>query len=471
MNEEYDTDAKYGSSENTQGIWYLSKLANYQINNMKVKIDEVMIDNQKVQMQIDTGADISVISTRIWKRLGSPKLQNYGTKLEGYDGHIMATRSKMSSVIKHNGKFILGDIVVVESAKPFGLLGRNFLTDEIPQQLNIHSNKQSQQLPTIKGVKATVELADNARPQYCRARPVPLALEDQVEKELCRLENLGIITPISGGVDNCSPVVWVRKSNNELRLCADFKVHMNKKIKTLSYPIPAIETIFSKLKNAKTFAKIDLRSAYWQIELDDHAKELSVINTSKGLYRINRLQMGMKNASSIFQRTMESILADIKGVLIYQDDVAIFAENKVTLAKRLKTVRTRLAEKHVTVNEEKSISYCEELQFLGFKISARGIEPDDRLVRKIRDISQPKSMKELEYFVGLLNYFGRLIPNFSKKIQPLNAIRRQKIFKWTIECTNAFDHLKKIISSAPIVQPYSLEKEVTLTTDASMTAF
>ena len=108
-------------------------------------------------------------------------------------------------------------------------------------------------------------------------------------------------------------------------MCVDFKVHINGKIKTEAYPTPHIETIFSRLKNAKVFAKIDLTSAYFQIELDDNAKNLSVINTNKGLYTVKRLQMGMKNASAIFQRTMETILSDLKGVLIYQDDVAIFA--------------------------------------------------------------------------------------------------------------------------------------------------
>ena len=134
-------------------------------------------------------------------------------------------------------------------------------------------------------------------------------------------------------MSNSSPVVWVKKPNGELRLCVDFKVHVNKKIKTESYPIPNIETIFSKLKNANKFAKIDLTSAYWQIELDENAKDLSCINTTQGLFTVNRLQMVMKNASAIFQKTIEQILKDIKGVIIYQDDVLIYAENEDTLKK------------------------------------------------------------------------------------------------------------------------------------------
>ena len=109
-------------------------------------------------------------------------------------------------------------------------------------------------LSVIKGVKASMELKDDAKPKFCRARPVPLALEEKVKNELDRLESLGVISPVCMGAENCSPVVWVRKPNGELRCCTDFKVHVNDKIKTDSYPLPKIETLFAKLKNAKVFA-------------------------------------------------------------------------------------------------------------------------------------------------------------------------------------------------------------------------
>jgi hypothetical protein len=251
-------------------------------------------------------------------------------------------------------------------------------------------------------------------------------------------------------------------------MCADYKVHVNAKIKSESYPIPNIEHIFARLKNAKKFAKIDLRSAYWQIELDESAQDLSVINTSRGLFRVRRLQMGMKNASFIFQRAMESILADLKGVLIYQDDVLVFAENAESLQKRLNAVKNRLSEKKVTINENKCIDLSDVVSFLGYRISAAGIQPDDRLVEKIRQLSPPTCKKEVEQFLGLINFFGRLIPNFSAKVQALIRLKKAKTpFSWSVHCNQAFESLKAEISSRPVVQPYSLEKEVTLTTDAS----
>ena len=86
--------------------------------------------------------------------------------------------------------------------------------------------------------------------------------------------------------------------------------------------------------------------------------------------------MGMKNSSAIFQRAMEQILADIKGILIYQDDVLVFVENEVALQKRLHAKKTRFREKRITRNEEKSIELCDTKSFLGFRVSDQGIEPD-----------------------------------------------------------------------------------------------
>lgn len=470
---------------------------------ISAKTELVKINDVFVPMQVDTGASVSIISTKLWNKVRKPKLSKCIKVLEAYDGHKLRTKGEFQTTIETNENFQLVNLIVVESPKDFGLLGRDTLNegsihgvgvnaiaddlneseeleDQNPELSSSHAtgvmnyevteSSNLQPLNTINGVIAKMELVEGATNKFCAARPVPLAIEQQVDDELNRLQKLGIITPISAS-ENASPVVWVRKNDNSLRMCADFKVHVNSKIKSDSYPMPNIEHIFSKLKNANHFAKIDLRHAYWQIELDKNAKDLSVINTTKGLFRMNRLQMGMKNASAIFQRTMESILKDIKGLLIYQDDIAVFASDMPTLEKRLNAVKNRLREKNVAINHSKCVEYANEISFLGFKISSRGIEPDNKLVQKIRQIEAPKSHAELQQFLGLINYFGRLIPNFSKKISNLNKLRNSKEkFAWSIEHNKDFENIKMELCSEPLVKPYDLNKEVILATDASKTA-
>ena len=301
------------------------------VNSCHKELVSCLINSNKIQMQIDTGADVSIISSKLWKDLGEPKLKHHNMKLTAYDGHIMKCLGYFTAEVETEKRIHAIKLTVIESEKSYGLLGQDIIEDTKTINSATAKNKSSDFLPVIRGVQAKMELLKDANNFFCRARPVPLALESKVNAELLRLEEMGIISPCRDPVANCSPVVWIKKDNGELRMCVDFKVHVNRKIKTETYPLPNIETIFARMKNAKRFAKIDLKSAYWQIELDNNARQLSIINTSKGLFYVNRLQLGMKNSSSIFQRTMEDILADIKGILIYQDDILVFGENDEAL--------------------------------------------------------------------------------------------------------------------------------------------
>ena len=188
-----------------------------------------------------------------------------------------------------------------------------------------------------------MKLKPGATDKFCAARPVPLPLVEKVEAELLKLQTMGVITRCPpGGVANASPVVWIKKKDGKsLRMCVDYKVHVNDKIEWKSHPLPNMETVFSNLNNARAFAKIDLSNAYWQIELDDQAKKLSVINTTGGLFTVNRLQMGMKNSAAIFQKCIEQCIRGSNGTLVHQDDVLVYAEAAASLRTRLAAVRNR----------------------------------------------------------------------------------------------------------------------------------
>ena len=125
------------------------------------------------------------------------------------------------------------------------------------------------------------------------------------------------------------------------------------------------------------------------------------------------------------------------------------------------------------MNEIKSGNVMEKTTFLDFTISGNGIEADDRLVNKVRKIHPPQSVKEVEQFCGLVNFYGRFISNVTSKIAPISDLRKKSEaeFLWTDKCQRAFERLKSELASKPVVQPYSPKKEVTITTDASEKAF
>ena len=131
----------------------------------------------------------------------------------------------------------------------------------------------------------------------------------------------------------------------------------------------------------------------------------------------------------------------------------------------------RLKGRGFTLNEDKCVRFSRELSFLGYKISADGISPDEGHVTRLRQMKVPTDKKQVETFVGFANYFGRMIPDFASKVAPRNQLRRKdRQFRWTKECDDTFNGIIEKLTSCPIVKPYSLAKEVTLTTDASKTS-
>ena len=148
---------------------------------------------------------MTIISTKIWREIGSPTLSTSPRWIEAYDGHRMLYIGHLKCEIPWEKKIHSVDVAVIESEKEFGLIGR-----DVTRVDHIHNASLSdvKVLPAIKGVKATTKLKPDAKPVFCRARKVPPAMEDQVKIELAKLQAQGIIAPVDpGGVMNASPVV------------------------------------------------------------------------------------------------------------------------------------------------------------------------------------------------------------------------------------------------------------------------
>ena len=248
-----------------------------------------------------------------------------------------------------------------------------------------------------------------------------------------------------------------RLQNRGQKICSD------------SYPIPNIETIFHKMAGMKYFAKIDLKGAYHQIELDKEAQEITKVNTPIGLLRWTCLPFRIKTASAIFQKAIESVVGDpIPNMIIFQDVICVSAENAEELKSNLNKILSKLKKSGMSINTRKSVNEAKCLSFLGYELSEKGVTPDRNLVSKILGINPPKDKKELETFIGLVNFYGRHIQKYAEKILPLNNLRKKGvIFEWKKEHQHAFELLKRNLSEEPVVKVYDINQDLELTTDAS----
>ena len=281
--------------------------------------------------------------------------------------------------------------------------------------------------------------------------------------------NDGILEKVPpGGSKWASPMVIVRKPNGNLRVCADYKVGVNPKICSDSYPMPSVETAFSALAGMQYFAKIDLASAYNQLQLDEDSRAITTMNTPIGLLRWTRLPFGIKTASAQFQSAIEKTIGELPHSIIYQDDICLGGRDKKELSDRVEFVLQRLEKSGMKINKEKSVLEAKEITFLDYSISGAGVKPDKRLVDKILAVKAPSGKKDLECFLCLVNFFGRYIPNFADITEPLHELRRRNVpFVWGVRQQKAFDELKQALHEYPVVQPFDVRKDTVLTTDAS----
>ena len=157
-----------------------------------------------------------------------------------------------------------------------------------------------------------------------------------------------------GGSNWASPIVAIKKTNRDIRICGDCKIGVNHQICSNSFPFSRNETTSHELANVKHFAKTNLKSAYNQIEVDDKFKEITTLNISMGLLRWSHLPFGIQTASHVFQRTIEKILLrKVDNIIIYQDDIYLGARTREELKSKTEQVIRRLKQSGMTINRDK----------------------------------------------------------------------------------------------------------------------
>ena len=233
--------------------------------------------------------------------------------------------------------------------------------------------------------------------------------------------------------------------------------------------LPVIDDMLAVLGKAKYFTTLDLKSGYWQIPLREEDKEKTAFGCHRGLFEYNVLPFGLTNGPSTFQQLISMVLNELGDFsMAYLDDIIIFSPTLEDHMRHINKVFERLREHNLKLKLSKCKFIQDETQYLGFINSKDGIMTDPEKVRVIRGMSPPTTVKGVRSFIGMCSYYRRFIPNFSEIAKPIIKLTKKFAkFDWNKCCQTAFDLLKELLTTAPVLTYPDPNKPYILYTDAS----
>ncbi|KAB2600252.1 S2-RNase [Pyrus ussuriensis x Pyrus communis] len=274
----------------------------------------------------------------------------------------------------------------------------------------------------------------------------------QIEVEIDKLIEAGFIREVQYP-KWISNIVIVLKKSGQIRVCVDFR-DLNDACPKDDFPLPIIEIMVDATTSHEALSFMDGSSGYNQIRMALEDEELTAFRTPKGIYCYKVMPFGLKNAGATYQRAMQKIFNDMlhKNVECYVDDVVVKTKKRSDHLKDLRIVFERLRKYNLKMNPLKCAFGVTSGKFLGFIVKHRGIEVDQSKIKAIQSMPEPRNLHELKSLQGRLAFIRRFISNLAGRCQPFSRLMKKDVpFVWDKACHNAFESIKKYLSSPPVL--------------------
>ena len=483
-----NSDGNANTNENSGDFTFkVIKVANVN-SSKKRKIVSVKVNGKLVQMQLDTGSDVSILPENIASTIPNIQMKPYEYILKDYNHQIIDVKGVADVNLECNGKFFKKMSIIIVKGQKSALLGTDWLDvikpgwekifevglttienkkEILDSLLDEYKDVFQGTVGTVKNVQASLALKDDATPKFFAPRQIPFALKASVEQEIKRLEEEGIwekVTYSNWG----TPLVPIAKPQGGVRICGDYKVTLNSQLQVAQHPLPNPSHMTSTLENCKIFTKIDLKQAFQQLEMDEKSQDLCTLSTHLGLYRPKRLPYGVASSPAIWQQTMDKIFCGMEGIFCFVDDILIAGKDVQEHLQRLKNVLNRIKENGITINKEKCLFLVNSLEYLGFVLDGNGIHKTQDKVRAVKEAKVPENVKQLQSFLGLVTFYGKFIKDLATIAHPLyQLLNKEATWNWSTQCQDAFDKIKAEVTSPKFLVHFNQSLPVKLVCDAS----
>ena len=324
-------------------------------------------------------------------------------------------------------------------------------------------------LGCFTALKHKIQLVPGSVPFRERLRRAPIAMEGEEEKNLQAMLDAGVIQPSNSPF--CSATVLIRKKDGSVRWCLDYR-RLNAMTVKDSHSLPLISDCIDSLSGSKYLSTLDMASGYWQIEVDPDDREKTAFITRWGLFEHLRMPFGLCNAPSTFQRAMNLVLRGMswKSVLAFLDDVLVLGKDFQDHLANLRDVLDRFREHNLKLKPRKCSLFQTEVKFLGRIVTGDSVSVDPASQETIKLWPIPKSTKEVESFLGFVNYHREHMPKMAEIAAPLYELTGKAPFVWNERHQSAFEELKDALVSAHVLALPRKEGTFILDSDASKIA-
>ena len=345
----------------------------------------------------------------------------------------------------------------------------------IKEQWAIFRSELPPTLPPQRDIDHRIDTGENP-PVNINSYALSLEKLEEECRQVAELLEKGLIRPSSSPWG--FPVVFVRKADGKSwRMCIDYRA-LNKVTKRNTYPLPRINECLADIGDAQFLSIGDLTSGFYQLRVHEPDIAKTAFNTKYGKYEFVAMPFGLTNAPATFQTMMNRIFAKHrKFCIVYLDDILVFSKTKADHLRHLKIIFEELRRNNLYLNPKKCRIAQKEVQFVGHIVGSGTLKPIHDKVKAIQDWPEPRTVHEVRQFLGLASYYRKFIKDFAKIAVPLHELlkcsdstARQELHRkvtWNAQCRLAFDTIKCIMSSSPVLVQPVLNRSFVIETDAS----
>ncbi|SOV09219.1 uncharacterized protein UDID_18292 [Ustilago sp. UG-2017a] len=348
------------------------------------------------------------------------------------------------------------------------------LPDIIPQEyhqyLDVFSRVKADKLPPHRTYDHQIPLEEGKsppfRPIYSLSEHELKTLREYLEENLAK----GFISPSNSPA--ASPILFVKKKDGSLRLCVDYR-GLNRITIRNRYPLPLIDELLDRLREARFFTCIDLRGAYNLLRIAKGDKWKTAFRTRYGLFQYNVMPFGLTNTPASFQHLMNYTFKDMldRSLIIYLDDLLIYSSTLKQHQEHVSAVLARLRQAGLYAKAEKCQFSTSQTKFLGFVVSDQGAAMDPSKTEVITNWPVPKSVHDVQVFLGFCNFYRKFIPQYSRTAYPLTQLLCKEAqsapFAWHNDAQHAFEQLRSAFGTDTILRHFDPTWAIIVETDAS----